>query len=377
QTLLNYELPVRIRYDHRGDYLQVGGAGPGFNYQQPDQETEDFFKELGIDLTKRITHEYFAQRSDPELVEELEQFVNLELFGNVSSGKKEAEECQAFVAKVQKLIYKHDIQQTLDKVSAEHNGLSDKIIPVLNQMEPALVEVYMALEATPTPSNNITFNTGSTTFNFLGFLRTGDLVKAKELLKEEEVYAADRHTIFWAVVGSNVEHIGFLVENGLVPEFEDYQKAANLTPEQIEVLAEWDYKFESIDKRGKSLAFYAAFACNTELIDFIYKKGYPYRSQQWGEDPLASAIRYTSCPRWKGQSYPPNYNKKSMIESLMKFKPQISLHHQQRMAELKLTDVKNYQEIITVVPELAVNDSLLPSGYYVQAGEVWDGVRYQ
>ncbi|MCW8880335.1 MAG: hypothetical protein OQJ89_05080 [Kangiellaceae bacterium] len=377
QTLLSYELPVRIRNSHYGDHLKVGGPAQRSSYPKPDHETEEFFKNLGVDLGKRITHEYFLQESNPELIKALEDYGNQQLFGDLPNGQQDAIDCYEFVTKVESLIYRHDIQQTLDKVSAEHNGLSDKIIPVLNQMEPALVEVYMALEATPAPSNNITFDTRSITFNLPNLLRTGDLEKAKELLqKQEEISAEDRHAVFWTVVRSNVEHIGFLVENGLVPEFEDYQKAANLTPEQIKVLAEWDYKFESVDKRGKSLAFYAAFACNTELIDFVYEKDYPYHTQQWGEDPLASAIRYTSCRRWQGQDYPSNYNKKSMIKSLMKFKPQISMHHLQRMAELKLREVKNYQEIIEMVPELAVNDELLPSGYYVQPGEVWDGVRY-
>ncbi|MCW8880035.1 MAG: hypothetical protein OQJ89_14935 [Kangiellaceae bacterium] len=377
QVLLNYDLPVRIRKEAFGNQLNIGGATSLRSFSNPDQETMEFFDNLGIDLTQRITREYFIQEANPALIKELEAHVNRELFRDLPNGKQGAEDCQVLMAKIEKLVNRYNIQETIDEVVADNQGLSDKVIPALAKLEPALVDAYMILEERQAPSNHLSSDSERLFSKIHQLLDKGDLNKARETLNEAEFSTKDKHNFFWGVVRTKIKYINFLVENGVGPEFVDYRSAADLTPEQLNVLLEWDYSFNSVDKRGKSLAFYAAYRCNTELIDYIHKNGYPYHNQQWGEDPLATAIRYATCVKRQGDTKLSKFYKGSVIKSLMKFAPKISMHHMQRMAELKLRDIEKYQHIIGLVPELAVSDSILPSGYYVRPREIWDGVRYR
>lgn len=378
RTLRDYHLPLRIREDRFSKkYYLLGGAGSQRSYQMPKVELMDFYRKLGVDFDQKIDRNHFKSIANQELLFELEEHLKSELFQNEDTNEQDIDNCNDHLSNVKHTLTRNDTHQIIEQTITKHSGHSDEVIKELQSIEPGLVDMYKWTESQARQPQRFNVNFNSPTEEIYRLLTGEEYEKADEYLVTKPLSDDEKHAVFWRVVKSDTKHISFLVENGLVPQYSDYREAARLTQYQLDDLDAHGYNFKEFDDRNKSLVFYAAFMCNASLINHLLKEGYPYRYDDVGEEPLSAAIRYSECPRWASVKYDANYDPVSVIEAVLLFKPKIHKHHLERMAELKLLKFDIYKKVIEKIPQLAVDDGILPSGYYIEYQEMWSGIKYQ
>ena len=375
--LKNYNLPVRVR-EIRGNSLVFGGAGTGMYFNSFAESTIEQFQQLGIDLNQRIDDDYFESVADPNLVSDIKNYIEESL--NYISKESDANRalCSDLKALAQKLVLSKNVYRALHFVESEKSLSQLEILNRLQALEPGLVDLYRSKVKTKERPGNISISANDPEFRLLELILQNKKNEAASFIEQLTLSDEEKNRIFWGVFSQSYSDISFLSVNGIMPIPDQYHEASKLQAEKFEELKEYGIDFTRGDRRRKSIIYYAAYACNVELINHLHSKGYQYQVDKFGADALATAIRYANCSAIKTENASSvNENRRRLFNAIKAFQPEIKAYHRKRMAEQKLFNVERYQFIAQIFPELAIADNVVPSGYYVEPYEAFTGVRRQ
>ncbi|MCO7223923.1 hypothetical protein [Pleionea sp. CnH1-48] len=382
QTLMNYSLPFRVKegsqYDpHR---LYIGSGNREF-FDELSNEKKELLASVGIDFESRVNDESYRDLAEPALIEKIITLSNEHLYSKSGSSKAEADDCVAFVKQIFRNLLKHDLLQVIRDADSMYSDRKDRL-EYLNSLEPGLVDAYRIIEENlPPSSGNIVISHEEIILATL--LEKEKYQEVEDFIEKHQFKDLEMESLFWKVAGKQGVDLKILLDNQFITADDNYSKAGRVTPEQLKTLINYGLPFNNMDKREKTLVYYAAGYCNIELLSYLNRQEYAYHKSQVGDDPLGETIRrlgLSSPPcsrvRVNGKDYSPNKNLRTpenLVAELMKFHPKINQHHLKKMAELKVLNIDTYNKIVEKVPELTVSDDVPFSGYFIGLDQVFWG----
>jgi len=309
---------------------------------------------LGIQFITAETEE--TAKEDPKyldlahaIVENRDEFIKHQL--QVESLDK-YRQCRRITEKVNNVLRSHEKAMEAGRVFENFSGDFNTFQKKLYEIEPGLTDCVGEGKRLSTKTVR-------------SKIRYEDIAKIAELYQEQGIHQviaeaqkldlsnSEKDYLVWRLEGDDSTYLQFLSDYGLLPDSFSMLNLIRAKPSTIEALSELGIDFDFPSDIGRSLVESAAAQCNTDLVNWMAAQNFTYQFSDIRSDALAISLR-ARCPITQ--------NKFDLVSAVMRFAPSVKNYHQQRLAELRLSDYQLFTKLAETFPQLNIEDEVAPSG---------------
>ncbi|NVK21062.1 MAG: hypothetical protein HWD86_00960 [Kangiellaceae bacterium] len=258
--------------------------------------------------------------------------------------------CENYLSDLNKKIRYKDPNQLIAEYKKLYSNDIHSITSALSFIDPSLVDCYIKREK----GNNRSQLPNDKRLNRIWRLASQKQYnEAIDLANTIELNNKQRNQFFFELFRFDRDTLIILKDHGYIPKqfsFSDlvlYQK--NISSKDIEALQKVGMDTLYGDSNGLSMMYYAVIKNNLSLQNYLIEEGYPYKTKEYGEDPLHAALN----------SQRMLYKDKDLVEIVKALKPDtrtIDEHHLSRMFVIKLKYPEIYEELTELYPVLTINE---------------------
>ncbi|MCC5854812.1 MAG: hypothetical protein JJU10_03915 [Idiomarina sp.] len=333
---------------------RVEGHFPRHSYRFREEQILSLWQDYQLNLMQIESRELPVLDEHHPLIETLNAKRDAYLSEN-KSGENYRELrtlCQHTLREVNRQWQPESSADVLNRVIALYEGSPERIISELADIDPLLVDIYRTrLVGMARPGSR-----ESELQDVMELLNKGETAQAIRYLEAQSYSDDQKRRFVIQMLSFNAYLYPELSRSALwVDDLQFFDLLmVGLREDLIRSLDQAGANLRGVDRREKTLLYYATQRLNVSLVRFLKEQGYPSSFDSQGEDPLHVALGLRS----QGQSLE---NPEKLVDILMTYRPTIDTHHQSRMALIQLRYPWLYESLTNRHPELVIDsDTPLP-----------------